>query len=795
MRWWMRRRIFLALPALALLALIVAMVPYAVRDVEAHAALVSSNPTNNEELVRSPTRIILRFSEPLERQLTKIEVFDANENRVDDDDIAFDDNDRAFASTGVPALEPGLYFVRWSNVSTVDGHPFRGTYPFIVLNPDGSTPPGASFDNIPPADTYGGELLPKNIDSALKWIALLAVATVAGAALFLVVVLRPAASFLESDGYNSITDAGERWLTTLAHVLLPLAFVATAFLLLMIVGRFETDTGIWTYLTDVRAGQYRGISLILLVVALAGVDLLFLGRSMGARRVGIGVLLAALAGTMLTYSLVGHSAASEGKFWSVTSDFVHFAASAAWLGALAMLPPMLRGKHESLGEGERFLVLANMFDRFSILAGLSVIAVLATGVFNGLAELPTWAALTDTTYGRVLIAKLVLIAPPLLIAGFNAFVLKPRFVAAIDTMYQQGGADEAVARAAASERLARLRAWLPRTIVIEIAFVIAVFAAVSVLTQTSTARGEIAADRAETAAAARFEQTAESGGVNLTLSVSPNRVGLNRYELFVETISGEPVDTVTLARLRFSYDDPNTALSPSETTLNRFGPGDYRGGGAYFTQPGNWRVTASVRRSNGDDVSAIFVLPVLDPPQDLADGGPFALPFDTFQWNEVAGAFLALVGVTAVLYRRQLAWLPDYGRRTGLTAALVLLVSGGVLAFGVDTHSSAIDARAGNPIDATTESVAAGKALFQQNCIVCHGVDGRGDGPAAADLNPAPTDFRLHTPLHPDTSFFAFIANGYPGSAMPAFKDQFSDEEIWNLVNFLRASFSEAPTQ
>ena len=84
--------------------------------------------------------------------------------------------------------------------------------------------------------------------------------------------------------------------------------------------------------------------------------------------------------------------------------------------------------------------------------------------------------------------------------------------------------------------------------------------------------------------------------------------------------------------------------------------------------------------------------------------------------------------------------------------------------------------------------------LFQQNCIVCHGNTGRGDGPQAAGLDPAPTDFRLHMPLHTDPQFFAFIANGYPGSAMPAWRDQLAEDEIWNLVNFMRSECSEAPS-
>ena len=50
-------------------------------------------------------------------------------------------------------------------------------------------------------------------------------------------------------------------------------------------------------------------------------------------------------------------------------------------------------------------------------------------------------------------------------------------------------------------------------------------------------------------------------------------------------------------------------------------------------------------------------------------------------------------------------------------------------------------------------------------------------------------------PLHTDPQFYAFISNGYPGSAMPQFAKTFSETDIWNLVNYLRSAFSEAPTQ
>ncbi len=786
-----------ALAVLVILAALTVSAP--ARPAYAHAALIRANPANNETLKRPPVRIVLNFSEPVERKLTEIQVEDQDGARFDDGPTAFDDKDPAFASVGVKTLEPGLYFVKWSNVSTVDGHNLKGSYPFIVLNPDGTFPAGASFEDAA-AETSGGQLLPSNVDITLKWIALLALATVAGAAFFLLAVLRPAGKFLEDEPYHAAMDAGERWLVNLAHVLLPLAFIAAAFLVLRTVSRFETDTGLWSYLTTIRTGQYRGIQLILIGVALAGGDLLFLGGTERRRTVGLGVLLLASTGALFTYSMVSHAATGDGKFWSTASDFVHLIGSSAWLGALVMLPPLLRWHRRASDrddEGERFLYLANVFDRFSIVAGISVIVVIASGAFNGLAQVPTADAMIDTTYGKVLLAKIILLLPLVAVAGLNAFVLKPRLVAVIDGLYQQGGTVAEPMRADWSRQLAAIQRVLPITVIVEIVLVVGVFAAVGVLSQTATAKGEIAQNRALQVVASKFNQSATRGDLKLTLEVSPNRVGINDYDLTVQTTDGKPAATVTYARLRFTFDDVANAVAPSEIILNRFADGEYRGAGAYFTQPGNWRTDVTIRRSDGDDVTHAFVLPVNRTAAIATSGGAsdFELPFTVFNWNEVAGALLALCGLVIIIYRKQLRWLQQSGYRASITVATVMLLSGAVLVFGVDTHGKVSNATAGNPVKPTTESVERGKLLFQQNCITCHGIDGRGDGPEAANLSPAPTDFRLHTPLHTDPQFYAFIANGYPGSAMPAFANAFSETDIWNLINFLRSAFTEPVSQ
>lgn len=91
-----------------------------------------------------------------------------------------------------------------------------------------------------------------------------------------------------------------------------------------------------------------------------------------------------------------------------------------------------------------------------------------------------------------------------------------------------------------------------------------------------------------------------------------------------------------------------------------------------------------------------------------------------------------------------------------------------------------------NPMADTVRNAEAGRALFQQNCVVCHGAAGRGDGPAAFALNPRPADLRLHVPQHTDGFLEYVIAEGWPGTAMPAWKGQLTEEERWQIVVYLR---------
>lgn len=95
-----------------------------------------------------------------------------------------------------------------------------------------------------------------------------------------------------------------------------------------------------------------------------------------------------------------------------------------------------------------------------------------------------------------------------------------------------------------------------------------------------------------------------------------------------------------------------------------------------------------------------------------------------------------------------------------------------------------------NPVPADADSIARGEALFAQNCVVCHGANGEGDGPLAASLKPPPADLRVMAPMHPPGDLAWKIAEGR--GAMPSWRQTLSEQQIWDLVNYLKHGLEAA---
>ena len=103
--------------------------------------------------------------------------------------------------------------------------------------------------------------------------------------------------------------------------------------------------------------------------------------------------------------------------------------------------------------------------------------------------------------------------------------------------------------------------------------------------------------------------------------------------------------------------------------------------------------------------------------------------------------------------------------------------------------------KAENEVGYTVRAIAEGGPLYIAHCQKCHGDTGLGNGDLAYALTPSPAllAYMVQQPIAVDQYLLWSISEGGKqfGTAMPAFKNQLSAEQIWQIVAYLRAGFPD----
>ena len=759
-----RHFILLGSAATALLVLLAALLWLSPGSASAHALLVQSDPPINARLLDAPTFVRGTFSESLDNRLSSLQVLDGAGENVDSGETTFGP-EPAVMRTDIPEqLPPGFYTVIWETLSSVDGHVIKGSFPFTVLNEDGSDPPGQPFAA---AGFSGGS--PRFDNVIGKWLSIVGAVLIVGSAAFVLWVSYPASNESSDEWRRRVREASRRhfgWVALPAVGILVLAGAVELLAQVRQIGGFEFVDDV---LRNTWGQRWIQRQLVLLAIAVSLGLTTWLARS-GRDRLADAALWVALAGGLgylILISMVAHGGAVQGSFWAVAADFGHLVASAVWIGMLVQLALFLVWSRKA-PDDHRPLLQASHLQRFSAFAATSVILLTATGLVSAFTQISLFESVYNTSYGRVLLIKLSLMAILLAIAGANAFFLRPQVI------------DEE----SRSEALQRRLSIMVRA---EIALALGVLVIAAVLIQYPTPRFEVAAqENVDTAAKAvvGYEDTQSAGDVAINLAVSPNAVGTNSFQIFVFQTGGGEIGEVLQVKLRFRPPDPE--LGPSEIIADVVDPviGQYKAVGAFFTQPGDWEVDVDLRRREVDDVRAVFGVPVAG--SAFETGGRFDLPLSTGSWATVAGVNVLLAALLMAVWGAQWPRLPEAAPRVLRIGSGMTLVIGAAV-FVVSVLPSAGETT-GNPITATATSIGIGRGLFEANCTQCHGIDGRGDGPLADTLPVRPADFRQHIPVHADEFFFIIMTNGL-GSVMPGFGEQLTEDERWHLLNFLQSEF------
>ena len=91
-----------------------------------------------------------------------------------------------------------------------------------------------------------------------------------------------------------------------------------------------------------------------------------------------------------------------------------------------------------------------------------------------------------------------------------------------------------------------------------------------------------------------------------------------------------------------------------------------------------------------------------------------------------------------------------------------------------------------NPFAGDPKAVESGKTLYQKNCDRCHGPGGKGDGPDADPDHMQDMDLTTarRAARNPDGTVFYKVWNGRKSPKMPAFKDELTKDQVWQIVAY-----------
>ncbi|MEK7215063.1 MAG: CopD family protein [Chloroflexota bacterium] len=710
----------------------------------AHASFVRSDPPADSVLASPPPRIQLWFTEPLESGFSTIQVLDARSQRWDEADAAIAPGDRTSMAVSLKPVPDGGYTVAWTALSALDGHVTRGVFSLFIGVP--ATPRTAAVT----AEANSGTPW----EAAARWLVFLGAALTLGTLVFRMLVEGPAALRATPPVLPPLPQPV--WLVAAGWAMLGFGTLGGLGVQVIAFGDGPSIEGAAALLTSTRYGALLQVRLILL--ALAGV-VLWAGRRRG--RAIAGALLLGILGTV---SMNSHGAAADNAALAIASDWLHSVAIAVWAGGLVNLALAGRTMLQGAAAG-RWPLLGSLVMRFSNVATVAVAVVLVTGIYQSYLHVGGPGALTSTLYGRSLMAKIALFSCLLALGAINHFVLGP-----------------GLSRSAAADGIAHARAF-KRTITAEAVLVVLALLAAGLLTSLAPARGTFEQLQAQRG----LTLTATARGLQLALTVAPGRPGVNRYEVAVTDGAGNSVDDAERVDVNFSYLD--SALGATLERMQPVGAGRYGVASPTLALEGRWQAGLLVRRPGQEDVRTAFRFRVTPAGAQADTGGststsglPRLGPLNLAAWFFAVVTLLAATAATKRLGVRTL----EGGATTA--AGLVIAALMVFVAIRTEPAAPAADVKSVvNPYPATDDSIRSGEAVYQANCLSCHGATGRGDGPAGLVLNPKPADFRVHMAAgHTDGELFNWLSNGFPGTAMPAFGDKLTEEQRWHAVNFIR---------
>ncbi len=540
----------------------------------AHAALVRTSPVQGSVVSEAPTEVVITFSEHVVPVKDKIRVVGPDGKRVDRNDAQVTGDDLHIpVRTDAPR---GTFLVSYRVISA-DSHPVGAGYSYSLGAPSATAPQ--------PTDSAGRTDPPVAVAlSSARYLGFAGLILLAGPALILTALWPPRLS--------------RRGPTRLAYLGLGLVGVATL-LELYLQAPYESGGSLFDGgdFGGLLTSQYGAAHLVRLGVLAAGALLLrpyLAGRTdpprteaapkpmRGAVPIRAALAILAVVGAA-TWPLSGHPAASTAPTLTIIADAAHLASMAIWLGGLVMLVAFVLRRANARELGAILPVWSNW-------AALAVAVLVLAGTAQALIEIGTVAALLHTTYGRLVLLKIGILALVLGVAAVSRRIVRRRLVAP---------GDEAAQLAPAGVR--RLR----RSVLTEVAGAVLILGLTSALVQTTPARTASAAAPSGPNPGI-FATTLDSKLFQLQLDVEPAKLGNNEVHLYAYAPDGAPV---AVKEWKASAALPAQGLEPIDIPLLPL-TDSHATGTVTLPSRGDWQFSFTLRTTEIDQATVTTTIPI-----------------------------------------------------------------------------------------------------------------------------------------------------------------------------------------
>ncbi|MFJ3193730.1 copper resistance protein CopC [Streptomyces griseoviridis] len=614
----------------------------------AHAALTGSDPAQGVVVDKAPTQVSLTFSEQVALSDASLRVLDPKGARVDTGKPT-NVSGTTYAVPLHSGLADGTYTVTYQVVSA-DSHPVAGAYTFSVGAPSQTTVTAVGQE-------VGGGVVGW-LYGLGRYLSYAGFIVLVGGATFVLACwqrgsgARPVQRLVVS-GWLSLTVA------TLLLLLLRGSYTSS--------GKVSDvfDLTLLGQVLQTKTGAALVSRLLLLAAAALFVAVLFGAydkrEDQEKRDLTFGLAIGGAvvsAGLAATWAMAEHASTGLQAGIAMPVDVIHLLAVAAWLGGLcALLVALYRSDTP---------IEASAVHRFSRLAFGSVVALVATGVYQSWRQLGSWSAFTDTRYGQLLLAKIALVAVLVGIAFFSrrwtGRLAETATGAKVTTESEAGaskttaskttasktGASKAtaskataskaggseVAGSARAAQLARQRVavdtarqkrqrdadpdrfGLRRSVLAEAAVAVVLLAVTTVLTQTEPGRTEEDAKAAKASASSSASGSDPSAGA-LTLTMpfdtgGKDGKGVLSVDLDPARVGGNEMHVYVQRPNGRAFDVPEVKVAFT-LTAKKIGPlpvvpdhittGHWSANGVQIPMAGDWKVAVTVRTSDIDQVT------------------------------------------------------------------------------------------------------------------------------------------------------------------------------------------------